>query len=90
MAATTLKRLDDTLNMARFYEVDLQPGLFGDVCVMRHWGRIGTHGQYKEYWFSTEDGAAMMARQVLHQKEKRGYKAVILDCVPGQARTAIS
>lgn len=77
MAATLLKRIDDSRNMARFYELDLQPGLFGDVSVMRHWGRIGTQGQSKEYWFPTEDSAAVMARQVLHQKEKRGYKAAI-------------
>lgn len=74
MTATVLRRIDEARNMARFYELDLQPGLFGDMSVMRHWGRIGTHGQSKEYWFATEESAAAMAGQILHQKEKRGYK----------------
>lgn len=31
--------------MARFYMLSLEPALFGEVAVLRHWGRIGTRGR---------------------------------------------
>lgn len=37
----SLRRIEPEKNMARFYEISLQPTLFGDVAVVRHWGRIG-------------------------------------------------
>ena len=36
MTATVLRRIDQARNMARFYELDVQPGLFGDTSVTRH------------------------------------------------------
>jgi predicted DNA-binding WGR domain protein len=50
--------------MARRYELSVQLGLFGDVAVVRHWGRIGTAGQTKEFWFPTD----MTAQTELHRK----------------------
>ena len=75
MAATILKRIDPARNMARFYELDVQPGLFGDIAVTRHWGRIGSHGQSKEHWFITDAAAHELADRVLRQKQRRGYLA---------------
>ena len=60
--------------MARRYELSVQPGLFGDVAVVRHWGRIGTVGQTKEFWFDDETGASSEAARVLRVKQKRGYE----------------
>lgn len=73
MSIRILQRIDKTRNMQRGYELSIQPGLFGDVTVVRHWGRIGTVGQTREYWFQDEPEAAAMAEAVLRQKEKRGY-----------------
>lgn len=39
-----LVRIDPKRNMARFYGIALQPTLFGEVSVVRCWGRIGTKG----------------------------------------------
>ncbi len=75
MAATVLRRIDQTQNMARFYELDVQPGLFGDVSVTRHWGRIGSHGQSKQHWFADEPAANDLAGRLQRQKERRGYVA---------------
>ena len=75
MPAHILRRIDPSRNMARFYELAVQPGLFGDVAVIRHWGRIGTGGQSRETWFPAEDEAARMAGSVLRQKTRRGYVA---------------
>lgn len=73
MAATVLRRIDQARNMARFYELDVQPGLFGDVSVTRHWGRIGSNGQSKQHWFSTDAAASELASRIARQKEHRGY-----------------
>ena len=31
--------------MHRYYRMDVQPDLFGEWCLMREWGRIGSAGQ---------------------------------------------
>lgn len=74
MSITLLHRIDAAHNMARSYELSIQPGLFGDVAVMRHWGRIGSAGQAREYWFDGEDAARKEADAVLRQKLRRGYR----------------
>jgi predicted DNA-binding WGR domain protein len=73
MTINILHRIDKDRNMARGYELSVQPGLFGDVSVLRHWGRIGTMGQSKEYWFRDETEAASEATAILRQKQRRGY-----------------
>ncbi|MDI7776612.1 WGR domain-containing protein [Asticcacaulis sp. EMRT-3] len=73
MSVVILKRIDQTRNMARFYELDVQPGLFGEVSLTRHWGRIGAHGQSKQNWFATDEAAVDVAGKLLRQKELRGY-----------------
>jgi predicted DNA-binding WGR domain protein len=79
MSITRLHRIDKTRNMARGYELSVQPGLFGDVAVTRHWGRIGTAGQTREYWFDTEDAAQKDADTILRQKLRRGYARLASD-----------
>ena len=73
MATTVLRRIDQARNMARFYELDVQPGLFGDISVTRHWGRIGSNGQSKQHWFSDDTAASALSTKLKRQKEKRGY-----------------
>lgn len=74
MTITVLQRIDQGRNMARSYELSVQPGLFGDTALTRHWGRIGTAGQTKEYWFDTEAAATTEAESILRQKQRRGYR----------------
>lgn len=45
MVLAHLHRIDANANMARFYCIDLAPTLFGEVTVLRHWGRLGTQGR---------------------------------------------
>lgn len=60
-------------NMARFYEIDVQPTLFGDYTVEHHWGRIGATDQSKTFWFDDEAAADKMASQVWAAKTRQGY-----------------
>ena len=70
-----LRRIEPSLNMARFYVLTLEPTLFGEVAVMRHWGRIGTHGRQKScYVGPLEDARVALAKQA-DRKRRRGYVA---------------
>lgn len=69
------RRIDAERNMARFYILSLEPTLFGDVAVLRHWGRIGTRGrQALSVHASLAEAEATIARQVL-RRYQRGYRA---------------
>lgn len=68
-----LERVDSSRNMSRFYALDLQPSLFGDVLLVRRWGRIGSYGQERHDWFGSEDGAAQALEELNAAKQKRGY-----------------
>ncbi len=68
-----LRRVDATRNMARFYMLSLEPTLFGEVAVLRHWGRIGTRGrQVSSLHASIAEAEAALARQIV-RRMKRGY-----------------
>lgn len=73
MALAHLHRIDPKANMARFYRVDIAPTLFGEVCVLRTWGRIGTHGRTSIETFPTLEDAENAASRALRQKVRRGY-----------------
>ena len=70
-----ITRVDPEKNMARFYEIDVQPTRFGKFTVERHWGRIGSTGRSKTFWFDDEPAAVEMAGQVSTAKIRRGYIA---------------
>ena len=68
----------DARNMARFYALSIEPTLFGDVCLIRRWGRIATHGQMKAMSFSREDEAMALFAKIQRQKARRGYRERII------------
>jgi predicted DNA-binding WGR domain protein len=73
MAAVYMERSDYTLNLARFYQVEIQPTLFGNWAVICRWGRIGTYGSMRQDWFSSlSEAEASHARRVA-RKYRRGY-----------------
>ena len=74
MSAMILYRIDASKRMHRFYRLDVQPDLFGQWCLMREWGRIGSTGQTRSVPFPTpaEAHAALDARR--RMKERRGYR----------------
>jgi predicted DNA-binding WGR domain protein len=36
-----LERRDESCNKARYYVLSVEPTMFGDVALVRQWGRIG-------------------------------------------------
>ena len=69
-----LTRVDPDQNMARFYEMSVQPTLFGEATIFRNWGRIGTRGQSMMVTYRGIDDAAAAVTKLEHQKQRRGYR----------------
>lgn len=73
MPLAHLHRIDPEANMARYYCIDVAATLFGDVSVLRTWGRIGTHGRTSIETCASVEEAERAASQTLRRKMRRGY-----------------
>jgi predicted DNA-binding WGR domain protein len=69
-----VQRIDATQNMARFYVLAIEPSLFGNVSVVRKWGRIGTRGQERVHHFENEKQALSLFLDILRKKRRKGYR----------------
>lgn len=69
-----IERIEPEKNMARFYALAVQPTLFGDVSLVRSWGRIGTCGQRKVHLFNEERQAVSLFLELVREKLNRGYR----------------
>ena len=54
------------------------PTLFGEIAVVRQWGRIGKRGGEKSEVFTTERDAAIRFLMLARKKRRRGYVPVRL------------
>lgn len=70
-----VERTDLTKNMARYYAMTIEPTLFGDCCLTRRWGRIGTRGQEKIHHFQREEDAVRLFLDLLCRRRARGYRS---------------
>jgi predicted DNA-binding WGR domain protein len=77
-----VERKDASKNLARFYAMSIEPNLFGEACLTRRWGRIGTNGQMKTHQFEKEQDAVDLFLDLLRQKRRRGYRPI--GCVTSQ------
>ncbi len=75
MALAHLHRIDAGRNMARFYRVDIAPTLFGETCLLKTWGRIGTSGRTVFTTCVTAEEARAAAERLIRVKRRRGYRA---------------
>ena len=73
-----LERLDARCNMARYYRLDVQPGLFADYGLVREWGRIGASGQQRTDWFASAEEAIRAQEKLAAAKRRKGYQAPAL------------
>ena len=72
-----IERSNAEKNMARFYAMSIEPTLFGEACLMRRWGRIGTRGQMKVHHFEREEEAVELFLELISQKRARGYSPAV-------------
>jgi len=73
MTAVRLRRVDATRNMRRFYQLDIEPDLFGGVRLVKAWGRIGTEGRSIAEFHDNEALAADAMQRQAERKRRRGY-----------------
>jgi predicted DNA-binding WGR domain protein len=73
MTTTLLYRIDPAKRMHRFYRLDVQPDLFGQWCLMREWGRIGSSGRTSSASFPALADAEAALQKQCRAKERRGY-----------------
>lgn len=50
---------------------------------MRNWGRIGSRGQERSYWFSTRKAALAAFEKITNAKRRRGYATELERAVMG-------
>lgn len=74
------RRIDPTRNMARFYVLSLEPTLFGEVAVLRHWGRLGTRGRLVSSLHATAAEARSVLGRHVERRQRRGY---VEEAAPG-------
>ena len=60
--------------MRRFYILTIQPTLFGEVSLIRNWGRIGAAGQTMVETFDCQHDAKTAFLRIERQKIRRGYR----------------
>jgi len=68
------ERTDPSKNMARYYAMEISETLFGEPCLARRWGRIGSAGQSLVNHFEREDEAVRLFLELARQKKARGYR----------------
>ncbi|MEM8572805.1 MAG: WGR domain-containing protein [Pseudomonadota bacterium] len=66
-------RIVPSENIARFYGITLQPTLFGEVAVVRCWGRIGTRGRVMAITYPDVEQAVDALVKLEKTKCRRGY-----------------
>lgn len=87
-----LTRCDPVCNMARFYILALAPTLFGEVTLVRNWGRIGARGQVMMETFPVAEDADVARGRLERIKRRRGYTEQVasLTCADGHFGVRLS
>lgn len=84
MNGILLYRREADVNMARFYRLSLGRDLFGQVVLVREWGRIGQGGQRGGQSLTESFPSLSAAREacaaLLRAKRRRGY-CLLLEAV---------
>ncbi len=71
--AVYLRRVDPERRMARFYALAVDRDLFGQVLLMRQWGRIGMSCRVRHDPCESEAEACAALAALASTKRARGY-----------------
>jgi predicted DNA-binding WGR domain protein len=72
-----LQRRDRARNVARFYVLAIEPSLYGDVVLVRAWGRIRSRGRQRLDLYASAGEAVETLEAWLARKVRRGYAPVV-------------
>lgn len=69
-----LEKVDPAKRQRRFYVIQVARNLFGEWCVIREWGRIGSAGgQSMVNYCENREEAEAHLEDLSHRKSRRGY-----------------
>lgn len=68
-----LDRIEKASNMARYYVLIVEPTLFGDMALVREWGRIGVSCRRRLDLYEHDAEAKVALGTWLRRKSRRGY-----------------
>jgi predicted DNA-binding WGR domain protein len=68
-----LSRTDRSKNMHRIYTYQIGVTLFGEMVLIKEWGRIGFAGRVKKEFFNSPDLAMAALKRHQAAKMRRGY-----------------
>jgi predicted DNA-binding WGR domain protein len=68
-----LERRDPSRNMARYYVLAIEPTLFGEMALVREWGRLGCRGRRRLDLHADAGAAAEALEAWFSRKRLRGY-----------------
>ena len=72
------ERIDHAANCERFYTLAWQRDLWGDVALVRSWGRIGSQGSRRlEGTYPDRQSARALAERLIRRRIKRRYQLVV-------------
>ena len=84
------ERKDPAKNMARYCAIDVSLDLFGQACLTRRWGRIGSAGQRMAHHFTDESDAVKLFLDIARLKRSRGHRPVDHRAKTSPASSAIT
>ena len=64
----TLKAVNPDLNVKRYYTIRIDRNLFGETSISTSYGRIGSKGQLKHYYFESQDSGNSFLRSTLRKR----------------------
>jgi predicted DNA-binding WGR domain protein len=69
-----LHQVDPERRAARYYSLLVEEDLFGNVVLVRQWGRIGTQGRERVEAFGDTLAAGAALERMARAKRRRGYR----------------
>lgn len=78
-----LDRENPSQNMARYYVLSVEATLFGDVALVREWGRLGRQGCRRLDLYRDNAEVVEALETWLGRKMRRGYKVRCIVDQPG-------
>lgn len=72
-----LEKINHIKRQRRFYEISVTRSLFGEWCLCRVWGRLGSHGGREMMsYFDSHGDAELAFERFKGQKMRRGYGVI--------------
>ena len=66
--------IDHARNRHRQYRVELGEDLWGNLCGVKSWGRIGRFSRQRLYWPDSDQELTRLLHQIIRQRIRHGYR----------------